>query len=99
MATVGGRPGISISDHQSGRLLTAVGSVERVIREHIVEILSGFAVALAVFGLVHQRLSTQAGWFSWEQFLNHEALIVVCLISAAGLLLGKYLNKTHCNSC
>ncbi len=67
--------------------------MRRIIVKYIVEILSGFVFALGVLGLVHQKLYTGSGWFSWQQFWHHEPLIVISFISFLMLLTGKYANR------
>ena len=44
----------------------------------------GLFISLAFLGLLHQRLLTEGGWFSWAQFWHHESLIAICL--AVGLV-------------
>jgi len=63
--------------------------------KYITEILAGISLALGIFGLSHQKLCTEGGWFNWEQFihhLNHETLILLCFITTIALLTGKYIS-------
>ena len=59
----------------------------------IIEILAGLAFLVGVFGLVHQRFITNAGWFVMTDFLTHEAAIAMAFTAVVGLLVGKYLGK------
>ncbi len=64
--------------------------------KYITEMLAGVSFAAGIFGLLHQKLCTEGGWFNWEQFicqLNHETLILLCFIVTAALLVGKYVYK------
>ncbi len=53
-----------------------------------------FFVLIGLLGMLHQRLFTSGGWFSWEQFFNtlhHETLILLCFALGIGVLVGRLL--------
>ncbi len=54
--------------------------------------LSILALALAIFGLVHQRFLTEGGWFNWEQFWDHESLIAMAFVAGISFMV-VYLAK------
>jgi hypothetical protein len=58
----------------------------------VVETLAGMFFLLAIFGLVHQKLVTNDGWFNWAQFWHHESLIVLCFGVAIALIVSKYIS-------
>jgi len=65
------------------------------LTKYITEMVAGVSLAAGIFGLVHQKICTEGGWFNWEQFihhLNHETLILLCFVATIALLVGKYIN-------
>ena len=50
-------------------------------------------IILASLGVLHQRLFTEGGWWSWQQWLHHESLVTVCLSLAGGIVLGEILRR------
>ena len=63
------------------------------VKNYLPEIIAALLLALAVFGLVHQQMTSNDVWFHLRQLRNHET-IVSCLIAAAiALLTGKYLER------
>ena len=48
----------------------------------IVFILAGF------IGMLHQKLFTSGGWFSFEQMFHHEWFITIAFALGVGVLIG-----------
>jgi hypothetical protein len=63
------------------------------MRKYIIEILAVTLLGLAVFGLIHQQLTTSDVWFHFRQLGNHETIVACCIVAAIALVTGKYLGK------
>lgn len=48
-------------------------------------------IIIGFLGMLHQKLFTEGGWFSWEQFFNtlhHETLILLAFALGIGIMIG-----------
>jgi hypothetical protein len=63
------------------------------MKKHIIEILAVILLVLAVFGLIHQQLTTNDVWFQFQQLGNHETIVACCLVAAIALVAGKHLGR------
>ena len=46
---------------------------------------------LAVFGLIHQQLTSDDVWFNMGQFWHHESGIAIAFFCGLALIVGKWL--------
>ena len=63
------------------------------MNKFVLEILAFILLCLAVFGLLHQQLTTSDSLFDLSDMMNHESLVACLVVSAIALVVGKYLGK------
>jgi len=62
------------------------------MKRHIVEYCALLLILLSVGSVIQQGLFC-GEWFSIEDFWHHESFIVMGIVSAVSLLIGKYVYK------
>ena len=51
--------------------------------------IAGFIILIGLLGMIHQKIFTEGGWFSFDQMWHHEWFITIAFCLGIGILIGK----------